>query len=67
MASSCLMDVVWRVSSRSNGTACIEVANSATTVLVRDTKNRSRGMLAIPFTAWENFIDTIQTDSICLK
>ena len=42
------MDVVWRVSSRSNGTACIEVARSEAAILVRDTKNRGRGILTLP-------------------
>ena len=61
------MAVVWRVSSRSNGTACIEVGKSETAILVRDTKNRGRGVLTLPFTAWEDFIKTIQTDSISLR
>jgi len=61
------MDIVWRVSSRSNGTACIEVAKSEAAILVRDTKNRGCGMLALPFTAWEDFTRKIQTDSISLR
>jgi hypothetical protein len=66
MSNTRPMDVMWRVSSRSNGTACIEVAKSETAILVRDTKNRGRGILALPVTAWEDFIKTIQTDSISL-
>jgi Domain of unknown function (DUF397) len=61
------MDVVWRVSSRSNGTACIEVAESEATILVRDTKNRGRGIIALPLTAWKDFIKTVQTDSTNLR
>ena len=67
MTNSCPVDVAWRVSSRSNGTACVEVANSETAIFVRDTKDRARGRLTIPFAAWGNFIETIQTDSISLK
>jgi hypothetical protein len=66
MSSVQPMDVAWRVSSRSNGTACIEVAKSEAAILVRDTKNRGREVLALSFTAWEDFIKTIQTDSISL-
>jgi hypothetical protein len=58
------MSVTWRVSSKSNGTNCIEVGNGETALLVRDTKNRAGGMLSFPFTAWENFIKKIQTENI---
>lgn len=67
MSNTRLTDVVWRVSSWSNGTACIEVAKSETAILVRDTKNRGRGTLTLPSAAWEDFIKTIQTDSISLR
>ena len=67
MSNTRPMAVVWRVSSWSNGTACIEVAKSEAAILVRDTKNRERGILTLPFTAWEDFIKTIQTDSISLR
>ena len=64
MSRSHLMSVAWRVSSKSNGTNCIEVGNDETALLVRDTKNRDGGILSFPFTAWENFIKQIQTESI---
>ena len=66
MSHPCPMDVAWRVSSKSNGTACVEVAKGDATILVRDTKNRARGMLTLPSTAWQEFIETIQADSISL-
>ena len=67
MSNARPMAVVWRVSSWSNGTACIEVAKSEAAILIRDTKNRERGILTLPLTAWEDFIKTIQTDSISLR
>jgi hypothetical protein len=53
--------VVWRVSSKSNGTNCVEVAHSETVILVRDTKNRDQGMLSVSTPAWKAFIKAIQT------
>ena len=58
------MNLIWRVSSKSNTGNCVEVANDGTAIFVRDTKDRSRGILAFPSTAWEDFIKTIQTESI---
>jgi hypothetical protein len=47
----------WRTSSRSgnNGGQCVEVADAAPVVLVRDTKNRSGETLAFTAEAWERF------------
>jgi transcriptional regulator with XRE-family HTH domain len=67
MPNPCPMDVVWRVSSKSNGTACVEVASSETAVLVRDTRNRGRGILSLPFRTWMDFVENIQESGICLK
>jgi hypothetical protein len=55
---------IWRVSSWSAGGNCIEVATRKSNVQVRDTKNRSLGLLSFPSTAWEDFIRAVQTDSI---
>jgi hypothetical protein len=57
----------WRVSSRSNGTACVEVADAETAILVRDTKNRRQEVLSFSFAAWSDFIKTVQAESIILK
>jgi len=61
------IDLVWRVSSKSNGSNCIEVAANETGVLVRDTKNRGQGRLSFSSRMWEGFIKTIQKDSISLR
>lgn len=60
------VNLTWRVSSWSAGGNCVEVAESKTAILVRDTKDRSRGILSFPSTAWEDFIRAVQTDSITL-
>jgi hypothetical protein len=67
MLSTYPMDVRWRVSAWSKSDNCVEVANSDVAVLIRDTKNRTGRVLSFPFTVWEGFINTIQTDSIILK
>jgi hypothetical protein len=58
---------IWRVSSWSAGGNCIEVANKKSVIHVRDTKNRSRGLLSFPPVAWKEFIRTVQADSITFK
>jgi len=52
----------WRKSSYSNanGGDCIEVADKAGAILVRDTKNRTGAMLRVDAEAWERFTDTIR-------
>jgi hypothetical protein len=60
-------NLTWRTSSWSQMSDCVEVADSKTVILVRDTKNRSRVMLSFPHTTWENFINAVQTDSIILR
>lgn len=48
----------WRKSSYSgnNGGDCVEVADRAGTVMVRDTKARERGYLAVDASAWSWFV-----------
>jgi hypothetical protein len=48
----------WRKSSRSSGGAsnCVEVATSATTIGVRDTKHRAAGHLSVTPCAWSAFL-----------
>jgi hypothetical protein len=60
--SSFTAELIWRVSSKSNGKECVEVGQRQAAVLVRDTKNRDCGLLTFPSTAWKDFIKTIQTD-----
>jgi hypothetical protein len=54
--------LTWRKSSRSgnNGGDCVEVADTAHVVLVRDTKDRDGGTLAIPASAWQTFTDGLK-------
>jgi hypothetical protein len=52
----------WRKSSRSgnNGGDCVEVADAARTVRVRDTKDRAGAVLAFTPAAWRAFAAKIK-------
>ena len=52
----------WRKASYSgnNGGNCVEVADAARVVLVRDTTDRAGGTLAIPASAWQTFTDGLK-------
>lgn len=52
----------WRKSSYSgaNGGECVEVATTAGTVLVRDTKDRNGHVLSVPATAWRAFVSALR-------
>ena len=54
--------VTWRKSSFSggNGGQCVEVADAARVVLVRDTTDREGGTLIIPASAWQAFTDGLK-------
>ncbi|MFJ5302275.1 DUF397 domain-containing protein [Streptomyces sp. NPDC088350] len=48
----------WRTSTYTGTENCIEVAdNSPTKVMVRDTKARNRGILAVQPAAWTAFVE----------
>jgi hypothetical protein len=51
----------WRKSSHSegNGGSCVEVADAARVVLVRDTTYRDGGTLAFTVDAWRAFLSTL--------
>jgi Domain of unknown function (DUF397) len=55
---------LWRVSSWSNGTNCVEVAIQDMTTLVRDSKNRSGRILSISSASWREFVEAVKRDSI---
>ena len=52
----------WRKSTYSGGSGgdCVEVADGAAIVLVRDTKDRDGGTLAFAADAWEAFTVTLK-------
>ncbi|NUT96870.1 MAG: DUF397 domain-containing protein [Saccharothrix sp.] len=55
---------VWRKSSHSGGTGgdCVELANTGTSFLVRDSKNPQAHPLRFPRTTFENFLHTLKAD-----
>jgi hypothetical protein len=57
-------DLNWRKSSYSGngGGNCVEVASTAATVHVRDTKSRERGMLTVTGAAWQAFLADIKAN-----
>jgi hypothetical protein len=52
----------WRKSSRSgnNGGDCVEVADAANVVLIRDTRDRDGGTLAFTAQAWASFTGSLK-------
>ena len=52
----------WRKSSYSgaNGGECVEVATTAGTVLVRDTRDRNGNVLSVPASAWRAFVSAFR-------
>lgn len=49
--------LIWRKSSASGGEgACVEVAQSGSFVLVRDSKNQSSAMLVFTRTQWHDLL-----------
>jgi hypothetical protein len=54
--------LAWRKSSRSTQDSadnCVEVAFAAKAVAVRDSKNRSGDMLAVPALSWDRFLSVL--------
>ncbi|MFF7588972.1 DUF397 domain-containing protein [Kitasatospora purpeofusca] len=56
-------DVVWFKSSYSGGEGgdCVEVAEAAESVLVRDSKDKFGPRLAFSPTAWRSFVEFAQS------
>ena len=51
----------WRKASYSNGSGdCVEVADTARVVLVRDTTDRDGGALTFTTDAWRAFLGTLR-------
>jgi hypothetical protein len=54
-------DLDWRKASYSNGSGnCVEAANAARVVMVRDTTDRDGGTLAFSADAWRAFATAIK-------
>lgn len=54
-------DMNWRKATHSNGGEnCVETASGSGVVLVRDTKDRDGGTLAISAGAWERFTASLR-------
>jgi hypothetical protein len=54
-------DFNWRKASYSSGSGnCVEVADAASAVLVRDTKTRVGGTLAFTTDAWQTFTSSLR-------
>ena len=51
-----MLNEVWRTSTRSQDTNCVEVAYSGGEVRVRDTKNREAALVAVSPDDWRAFI-----------
>jgi hypothetical protein len=53
----------WRKStySGSNASNCVEVAASAATILIRDTKNRTGAVLTFAPAAWRRFAASVKS------
>ncbi|MFD9422328.1 MULTISPECIES: DUF397 domain-containing protein [unclassified Streptomyces] len=47
----------WRTSSYTKTGNCVEVADNAKVVLIRDTKNRKAGTLSMPTGPWKAFVE----------
>jgi hypothetical protein len=55
---------IWHKSSFSANGNCVEVGIRSESVLIRDTKDREGGTLAIPHPTWREFIQAIKTRNI---
>ncbi len=54
--------LLWRKSRASGGTGeCIEVAESSSSVLVRDTRDVSGVMLEVSHAQWRRFVSGVRT------
>jgi hypothetical protein len=53
--------LAWRVATYTGGNGnCVEVADAASVVVVRDTKDRDGGALSFPADAWRAFADGLK-------
>lgn len=67
MRSSDFSHVVWRKSNRSNGGvdgACVEIAELADQVVMRDSKDLAGPVLAFSHTEWRAFLGDVRTGQL---
>jgi len=58
-------ELKWHKSTRSAGIGeCVEVAETADTVYVRDTKNRTAGNLRFDAAQWSAFVAALKADEL---
>jgi hypothetical protein len=56
---------VWRTATYTGGNGnCVEVADAAQVILVRDTKDRAGVTLYIPASAWERFTTSLRATRV---
>jgi len=53
--------IKWRTSTASNSNGCVEVGFTDQTVFVRDSTNRSGGVLAVSWSTWRALIDAAKS------
>ncbi len=58
-----MTESTWRTSSYSGQGNCIEVADQAGCVLVRDTTDRTGPVLAFSAASWRRFADRLKADA----
>ena|SRR6266568_2496746 len=54
--------ISWQISSYSGGEACVEVRRSGDVMLVRHSRNRRQGLVAVPVVWWKVFLDNVTGD-----
>jgi uncharacterized protein DUF397 len=55
-----MLNEVWRKSTRSQDTNCVEVAYRGGEVRVRDTKNRAAALVAVTPDDWRAFVNGVK-------
>jgi hypothetical protein len=55
-----MLDALWRRSTRSQDTNCVEVAHVDGQVLIRDSKDRESVMLAVSACDWTEFVAAVK-------
>ncbi|WP_295141476.1 DUF397 domain-containing protein [Saccharopolyspora sp.] len=55
-----MSQLIWRTSSRSSQTECVEVALTDEVVAVRDSKDRGGGHFSVSRPSWGNFLHRLK-------